>query len=87
MRAEWKGRTLFAEVAETVGVVTNSVVAAQATRDGWLALWTADDADPEDLDTPVFGAVLQRDEDGVLRPIAAPRSIMTMGTLGGLMGQ
>jgi hypothetical protein len=45
MKAEWRGRTEFAEVAEAVGVDTDRIVAVLPHREAAVVLFTYDDED------------------------------------------
>lgn len=69
-RAEWAGRTQFAEVAEAVGVPTDCIMAAVET-DGRVTVMFSR---PED-ETVVYGQAFRRDADGVLRAASEPREI------------
>ena len=69
---EWHRRVEFAEVAEALGVETDLVFGTQVAVDGvWTVLYSPDGDEPE----RVFGVLLRRDTDGVLRQIANPREL------------
>jgi len=72
MRAEWRGRADFHEVAEAVGVPTNAIVAAGAFGKDVLVLYgkTASADWP-----PVFRVLLRRDEGGILQPVGEPEGV------------
>ena len=71
MKAEWKNAHAFAEVAETLGVPTDAIMAYLPDQ---VVLWTPR---PDDPDPVIHSAKLGRDADGILR--ASPPA--TLGTL------
>jgi hypothetical protein len=62
MKAEWKGRTAFAEIAEALDVQTDEIMAAMPLGggQGFVVLYTPE---PE----LIWQARLERDSDRVLR--------------------
>ena len=69
-KAEWHGRSDFAEVAEALGIDTDGVMAMTVVGDdeGWLVLYTPEHAD-DPRDSLVHKALLERGADGVLRMV------------------
>jgi hypothetical protein len=81
VRAEWKPRAVFHEVAEALGIETTDIMAATGVGDrGALVLYSTH---TEDIDTEreerveVHRALLERGADGVFRVVRRHR----MGTL------
>lgn len=72
MRAEWKGRTFFAEVAEALAVDTDQVLAAWQTGDNDRTVHVLYSTSP-DADPMVYEGELYRREDGVLLAIGSPK--------------
>lgn len=70
MKAEWKGRVAFAEVAEAIGCETGDVLAMSPTNQ--IVMWTTE---TESDDPRLWAAGLRRDERGILRLATDPREI------------
>lgn len=63
---EWKKRGFFAEIAEALGVTTDSIMAATPKKnDLWWVLYT--DEPTDDPEAWLKAATLQRGKDGILR--------------------
>lgn len=63
-RAEWRGRSDFAEIAEALDVPTTAIMAAHAPQsDSVLVLYSPD---VENDETTIFRAMLRRSVDGTL---------------------
>lgn len=60
MKAEWKGRSEFAEFAEAIGVNTSQVMAVMSTGE---VMWTED----RGAGDSVYLATWGRDDDGVVK--------------------
>lgn len=76
IETEWKGRGAFAEIAETLGVPTDCIMAATAGPKKTTVIYTAEpDEHGIDPDEPILCAYLARDHDGILRTLDVP--IMT----------
>jgi hypothetical protein len=76
MRAEWKSRDQFAELAEAVGLPTDHIISAvnpPGTPGGTFVVLYSRDIVTKD--TPVYSVVLVRDEQGILRRAAQERVI------------
>jgi hypothetical protein len=67
MRAEWRGRSAFAEVAEALGVRSDQVMAVTELRGQVVALFTYDDDE-----TLIFATTLKRGVDDVLIVASTP---------------
>jgi hypothetical protein len=71
LRAEWRRRHHFAEVAEVLGIDTDQVAACTQGGDDltvlWSESWPAKDA---------LASHLHRDADGVLRQVGEPRVLV-----------
>lgn len=63
MRAEWRRAPDFAEIAETLGVKTTQIVAAQHQGRGMVVVYSPDDQDHE----RVVKVDLMRDNDDILQ--------------------
>ena len=71
-RAEWHSREHFAEIAETLGVNTDGILAAWGDDDGsYGVLYGPYPSEP----TRIFQAELHRDPDGLLYRVAAPLEV------------
>lgn len=66
MKIEWKGRQAFVEIAESLGIGTDEVMAVRVIPDGkgFLVLYTVNTDTPDAI---VWEALLGRDDDGILR--------------------
>lgn len=71
MKAEWKGRTFFAEVAEALGCETDQVLAAWRRDDHGVvcALYSVD----READPTIYERDLDRDADGVFVAMGEPK--------------
>lgn len=82
---KWVGSAELAEQAEALGLKTRDIMAARRRPAFWIVLFT-DPADrPDDPDTPIWCARLDRDGEGLLRE-KNRRKVGTLGEFTDLLG-
>lgn len=80
VEARWGRRTEFAEVAEVVGVSTDQIVGMGTIDGSTVSVMFTREIDRGD-ELPIFGALLRRDADRVLRLLTEPEIVTTWGEL------
>lgn len=80
--SQWASGPAFAEVAEVLGVRTDQIMAAGNFEGRFLVLYTPttefDQKVDADSDIPVFRAIMERDDERILRLLGEPQEVPGM---------